>query len=722
MNVILYKANIERNHFLEAIDDYLATCTSLDFELSGLANRNIKERALNATLKLPHKDNIEVGFNYLKVVDDDPLYYFINNIKWLNDGTILLELDLDTINTYQSYLLEKSNFKRVTMKRLHKDRFDSNGYRIFDTCDEGFSPDVYYTNSSAVGVDKSYIVYKQDASTTFGNVERPETTIRKLWYSETPKTLEMTQYKLTVYVTHYTTTTMSMIINNVEYSLSGKSRILFLSDSEITLRMNRGGFEQYSLYANALLLWFDVIQGTLYFEFFHYDNGYFTYLERKSYNVKVSEAFDYNSLEIYSNREWYFYNDNNSIANIPTFTAGAFYWLSYMVGVSSQTVTASSVTPQASSINIINKSNSELKQIIEIPFIPDASNLCYLGGINNEISLIDNREVVSKANQELKIQEWQKMTITPTVQERQKQYETKLYGSYCRNYYLSYDNNTLILQPERWLHDEIGITSRVTSYVPINMSNNIAFNISSFRNQSQYDNWLLASRNNNITIYTNDYLNYIRTGYNYDVKAKNLQSIKNWSSFGLDVVGAAANVGLAATGNPFAATKAVGSVTGLVGGFINNILSEQKNQLALNKKKQEAMNATVNISGSDDLALFHLYNSSSGLRLNVTVPHDNVESAEFDLFYYFGYADNKIYDELPTIKTRQYFNYIKCDIGFMKPSNMSPHILNDIQEKFSRGITYEWKYNNTWLSQGSLYENWETIFTLGKTIGGDSNE
>ena len=134
------------------------------------------------------------------------------------------------------------------------------------------------------------------------------------------------------------------------------------------------------------------------------------------------------------------------------------------------------------------------------------------------------------------------------------------------------------------------------------------------------------------------------------------------------------------------------------------------------------MNATVNISGSDDLALFHLYNSSSGLRLNVTVPHDNVESAEFDLFYYFGYADNKIYDELPTIKTRQYFNYIKCDIGFMKPSNMSPHILNDIQEKFSRGITYEWNYNNTWLSQGTLYENWETIFTLGKTIGGDSNE
>lgn len=722
MNVILYKANIERNHFLEAIDDYLATCTSLDFELTGLANRNIKERALKATLKLPHKDDLEVGMNYLKVVDDESLYYFINNIKWLNDGTIFLEIELDTINTYQSYLMEKSNFKRVTMKRLHKDRFDVNGYRIFDACDEGFQPDIYYTDSKAVGVDKSYIVYKQDASTTFGNVERPESTIRKLWYSETSQQIEMTQYKLTIYVTHYTTYTMSMIINNIEYTLSGKSRILFVSESEITLRLNRTQYEQYSLYANALLLWFDVVQGTLNFEFFHYDNGYYTYLERKSYNVSVSEAFDYNSLEIYSNREWYYYNDNNSIATIPSFTAGAHYWLAYMIGTVATTVSGESVSPTSTNINMLNKSNSELKQIIEIPFIPDAHNLCYLGGVNNEISLIDNSETITKGNQTFNITEWQKMTITPKVQERDKQYETKLFGSYCRNYYLSYDNTTLILQPERWLHDEIGITSRVTTYVPLNMSNNIAFNITSFRNQSQFDNWLLASRNNNITIFTNDYLNYIRTGYNYDVKAKNLQSIKNWTSFGLDVVGAGANVALAASGNAFAASKAVSSITGVVGGLVNNILAEEKNQLALNKKKQEAMNATVNISGSDDLALFHLYNSSSGLRLNMTHPHDNVESAEFDLFYYFGYADNKIYDEMPPIKTRQYFNYIRCDIEFLKPSNMSPHILNDIQNKFANGITYEWKYNNTWLSQGTLYENWETLFTLGETIGGDSNE
>ena len=48
-----------------------------------------------------------------------------------------------------------------------------------------------------------------------------------------------------------------------------------------------------------------------------------------------------------------------------------------------------------------------------------------------------------------------------------------------------------------------------------------------FKQTIDYEDYLLVNRNNEETIFSNDYLNYIRTGYNYDKKVREKTIDKN---------------------------------------------------------------------------------------------------------------------------------------------------------------------------------------------------
>ena len=52
-------------------------------------------------------------------------------------------------------------------------------------------------------------------------------------------------------------------------------------------------------------------------------------------------------------------------------------------------------------------------------------------------------------------------------------------------------------------------------------------NFGTFKQTIDYEDYLLVSRNNEETIFSNDYLNYIRTGYNYDKKVREQTISKN---------------------------------------------------------------------------------------------------------------------------------------------------------------------------------------------------
>ena len=56
-----------------------------------------------------------------------------------------------------------------------------------------------------------------------------------------------------------------------------------------------------------------------------------------------------------------------------------------------------------------------------------------------------------------------------------------------------------------------------------------------FKQTIDYEDYLLVSRNNEETIFSNDYLNYIRTGYNYDKKARDREIEKKTRNLPLSV-------------------------------------------------------------------------------------------------------------------------------------------------------------------------------------------
>ncbi len=713
MKVILYKTNIEKNHVIESIEDYLETCDNVIPNVSNLVNRGIKSRDLRVSMKIPFID--DVGMNYLKAYDDDNiLYYFINNIEWLNDGTSLLDLELDTLNTYQTYVLDSKNYKKLSVKRWMKDRFKNVTYtfdkttgknkiyaeRDFDKVDEGLNDVNYYAKDfTSIKTTPSYIAYQVPTTSDSGTVTNYTSKVRKLFIPKETTTLDMTQYTETFYSTATPVTV-------------GTGRKLIINPDGLILKVQHDTNKYKIYHCDAFMMRVTITSSstpgfTYYFYFFTYSQDVLTCIDIKTFSVL-------NSFQYMSNGDGIYYNDWNSTEDFPTISKTTNYLASDLVRTSTKTTCPSStVSKTIYGIDYFNKSDSQLKQITEIPFTPSSDNLVFMGDLENitEVEFRPNEVVSYSTNRSISYLSRVELTDYDYHSLRNSEMESKLYGSYVRNLTFQYDNNCWVIQPEYYNTSKYGIIP-ISMVASLNMDDNLGFKFDNFNLKSTYSNWLLCSRNNQLIIYNNDYLEYMRSGYNYDKKNKAIQSVKNWTNLAFDATsGAGKIVENSAKGN---VGGIISSSAGIAKGISNSIISEFNNNLALEKKKNSVLNANVTVAGSDSLALFHQY-SGNELKLIELKPNDETLNNIYNLFYYFGYASNRYYPEGFSLKSRQYFDYYQIDIEYLKPSlTISQNIIKDIQNKFKDGITFEWKYNNTWLCNGTLYENWETSLNLNE--------
>ena len=704
----LYVVKFERNHYIEDIDEYLDKCEQLYNGYNKIINRDFLEDKSNVTLKIVTDDVSKKlkGFNYLRMEDDESgrvRYYFIDNMKYLNDGTTQVAATLDPVNSFQTYIKQTKNFKQVKMKRRHKDRFSQYGSRIFDKVDEGFGDvSVAELSQSSVSTKSSYIIYSQPTTTANESVINSTALIRRAWCPKTQTTLTLNQYKYSLDKDAFYNSDGSLKWT-IDGSTSGRyGRMFFYSNFKnygLTITINQpNNSKPKTLYADAAFVYIRsyTVESSL--------GLTIVLMTYDKYTFTVTNSIDIDDYQCYTGRDnisIYFSSaygrvddDSKSKVKIPDLSIGKVYYKYELAAGSETSVVASQVSVALQPLDIMNLHDSQLKQIIEIPFIPNTDDLVYAGGY--EAVFRDTIDFTSLSSQKVYVpEEWRQVTLPTETTPKDINYETKLYGSQCRSYYLAYDNNTMVLQPE--YRDDTENYMLLKSIVPLNMSNNLAFNVNYFISRKPYDNWLICGRNNNVTIYSNEYLNYIRTGYNYDVKNKEQQSIKNWVSFGVGIAsGGASIVGSAASKSAslglggYLLGSAIGSSLGTISSFINNILAEQANEQALEQKKQQAMNSTVNVSGSDDLVLFKQY-SGNYIRFVATRPEEDIQQVQYQLFYEFGYADNTAYTVMPEYKTRAYFNYVQADIGQALPDDYIPteHI-NEVVDAFKNGITFEW--------------------------------
>lgn len=207
-----------------------------------------------------------------------------------------------------------------------------------------------------------------------------------------------------------------------------------------------------------------------------------------------------------------------------------------------------------------------------------------------------------------------------------------------------------------------------------------------------YNNYLIIVRNNERTLYNSAYINYIKTGFNFDVKNKNTQNFMNWGSFALSLGATIATVASTIATSGATAPLLIGASVSSVGSFtnaINSTISSERNF----EQKQELLKAqSTNVINSDDFDLLNEYNKNSLLMMTYKVS-ERVRKLLLDLFYYYGYKCNEI--KMPDLNTRKYFNFIQCeaDIKEYQSILIKEEYYNLLVELYNKGVTLFHNYN-----------------------------
>lgn len=216
-----------------------------------------------------------------------------------------------------------------------------------------------------------------------------------------------------------------------------------------------------------------------------------------------------------------------------------------------------------------------------------------------------------------------------------------------------------------------------------------------------YDNILIINRNNEEVLFNVPYVNYMRNGYNYDVKAKYRQTIFSGVQSGLALGGV---IAASLSGNPLGYAAAGVLITSILTGLNSTINAEE----SLTRKQEELQNQSASVRGADDIDLLSIY-AENKVKYAIYKPSENVKKLLFDLFYYTGYIAN--YQGVPDITSRVWFNFLQCEPNYINLANISEEMLNKLTEKFNEGVTflhkqtisgvYTWQFEQT-------KENWES--------------
>lgn len=303
--------------------------------------------------------------------------------------------------------------------------------------------------------------------------------------------------------------------------------------------------------------------------------------------------------------------------------------------------------------------------------------------------------------------------VSPSINDlRQSEtlvYESKLYNSEFHQPKLIYDSFTYTFELEKldaypyYFSDTLNITFTMTR--TINSKFMFEFKGLYFRYADQnYQKVVTIARNNEAVLYNVPYINYIRNGFNYDVKAKNISNASNWVGLGMSAL---------ATGVSFLAPGPL-KVAGIVGGMIsvaqnvkNTIVSTMQGEENLKQKLLQSQNQTASVSGSDDVDLMSEY-SGNRLKYLVYQPSPNMKHLLQELFFYAGYNSGRM--GVPTHNNRVNFDYLECDAIFEDDGvNLPQEILEELKNCFKHGVTYIHKTSratNAWDIKQE-YENWE---------------
>ena len=213
---------------------------------------------------------------------------------------------------------------------------------------------------------------------------------------------------------------------------------------------------------------------------------------------------------------------------------------------------------------------------------------------------------------------------------------------------------------------------------------------------------LPIARNNEEVLYNVPYLNYVRTGFNYDVKAKNLQNASNM--VGIGISGGTLALSLLLPSIPLKVAGVVGSLASMAMSVKGAIVSNQSAENSIQSKLTQARNQTDSVAGSDDVDLMTEY-CGNRLRYIEYNPNPVMKSLLNDLFFYAGYRSDRM--GLPNHHTRVHFDYLECEASLQSVRSIPGDCLTELVNSFKAGVTYIHHVSGVGWDFAQSKENWE---------------
>ena len=303
-------------------------------------------------------------------------------------------------------------------------------------------------------------------------------------------------------------------------------------------------------------------------------------------------------------------------------------------------------------------------------------------------------------------------TINPQLTDlrRGANYESKLFASEFYSPKFVYDSFAFEIELDKY--DPASYSYIYNFKIVFDMTKTInskfmfTFDNMKYRNAvANYAKVMPIARNNEEVLYNVPYINYIRTGFNYDVKQKNINVASNWIGVGLSAISMGAS--LLAPSVPLKVAGVVGSLVSMAMSFKGAVVSQIQGEENLKQKILQAQNQTASVAGSDDVDLMSVY-AKNRLKYLLYEPNAIMKELVYNLFYYAGYASNRM--GIPSHNNRVNFDYLECEAVFDNEGINTPQeLLDELKNCFKLGVTYIHKTNRVtdkW-DIAQKYENWE---------------
>lgn len=746
-----------RNALVDDLDQYLSWLTPT---YSNDAFQYIK-LGLDLTIKINNAQNKISGHslgNYVRIEQDNKVwYYFIMNTDWKSANTIELKLSIDSINTFRTDLTwsDKTSIQREHEDRFYKQEGSNILIRRIDPEKEQINAAKTLMDSFSVFQENKnfdwYLIYKTRDDLSPSNPNNPincyTIASQSLTISKGSSESQVIRAGDLLDNHYYYFTDIDNPngqINFTEVSDSGPTNITFNEQGTQMIvfwkENNKIHFVPYTgqLTYNHVAIPKQITTTVTTYE--GISTAYYTASAGPTTKTTSTTAgspayinkLGYTASSVTINIGNFFRDSMNDLTRYGVY--GVIQKALKRVNVAAGSIERKTIT-----LNEVDKTDSRIVKIIKLPYAP--CNITYNNGVYTFPSEWKYEAGYMKLNDASLSTEFEndigrvyfpELFHTETAQPTQlKNFdrESKLYHSDFYNFKLVYDSFVREIALERidtfdfskattW---DMASTFLPVKFKPTNTINSkFAFKIdygawdeahyfAEYRQSFDYEDYLLVSRNNEETIFSNDYLNYIRTGYNYDKKAKEQQTNQNYLLAGVQLAAGVASFAASAYTGGISAAAGISLVSGAITTLSSAAYNKSQSENSMQSKLASLAAQSTAVMGSDDVDLLSYYN---GNRLEIK-KYDTIsqqKEALYKLFFYCGYSHNAI--AKPNIRSRYWFNFIQCKPVFNE-EGATPYndYLDDVKSRYQAGVTvYHHHYDNIRWDWEQKFENWEVNF------------